>query len=582
MKAVPPKVKLAKKTSSTWRSSWIIAVGLGCIYLAQCMAFIRSQSLTFDEPVHIAEGLHAWRNRSFAMWNDHPPLARLWCTLPLLNSRFHLEVTPLENGDWQVADIGPDPESIAHRARYMNVVFGLLLACVLWITARRIFSLGAANFALALFAFSPALIAHYSVATTDGAATLLIFSTVAYLTLWRQRANLIHTSVMGVLLGLLLLAKFSTPAMFLLALLWMLLLKPDGPVADPRHWNWGKTCSAAAIAFLVVWAGYFFHVSHLTLHEHQLVATFPNRDPVVFNHVESGLSLTLAIPAGEYFEGLRNVVRRNRLGQPSYFLGQVSQSGGFRLYYPTAILLKWPAISLILFAVGLVLAIRHPRRAPPGLWVMASFPAVYFIFALFARFDIGDRHVLPIYPFMLLFVANVWEFAHPHLPILAALVLAVTLQLVDTLRYAPDYLSYFNVYVPSEQSYKLLSDSNLDWGQGLLALRKHERIHPGESISLAYFGSIDPSFYGIRARQLGENDTAQGTVVVSATDLTGQYLKHSHSYHWLFSYPVTQILDHSLYVFYVLPPHKLSEKAALRKLKGGALASQPAALGYNK
>jgi hypothetical protein len=544
---------MAKNISPAWRPSWVIAAGLGCIYLVQCIAFIRTQSLTFDEPVHIAEGLNGWRNHSFAMWNDHPPLARLWCTLPLLNSRFQLQVKHLENGGWQVAEIEPDPEQIARPARYMNVVFGLLLACVLWIMARRFFSESTANFALALFVFSPALIAHFSVATTDGAATLLIFSTAAYLTFWRQRPSLIRTSAMGVVLGLLLLAKFSTSVMFFLALLWILLLKPDGLIADPRRWNWRKTCSAAVIAFLIVWAGYFFHVSRLTLHEHRLVANFPNREPVVFNQVKSGLNLNLAFPAGEYFEGLRNVVRRNRLGQPSYFLGQAFQRGGFRLYYPTAILLKWPAMTLIVFAVGLALAIRQSPRVPSGLWAMASFPLIYFIFAIFARFDIGDRHVLPIYPFMLLFAAYTWELARQHRALVATLVLVAALQFADTLRYAPDYLSYFNIYVPSAQSYKLLSDSNLDWGQGLLAVRKYQQSHPGESLSLAYFGSVNPSFYGIRARSLAENERAEGTVVVSATHLTGQYLKQADSYHWLFSYPVTHILDHSLYVFHVVP-----------------------------
>ena len=31
--------------------------------------------------------------------------------------------------------------------------------------------------------------------------------------------------------------------------------------------------------------------------------------------------------------------------------------------------------------------------------------------AIFARFNIGDRHVLPVYPFAILFAAAVWEWA---------------------------------------------------------------------------------------------------------------------------------------------------------------------------
>ena len=43
------------------------------------------------------------------------------------------------------------------------------------------------------------------------------------------------------------------------------------------------------------------------------------------------------------------------------------------------------------------------------------------------------------------------------------------------------------------ESYRLLTDSNLDWGQGLLALRDYQRNHPGEPIALSYFGSVDPA-----------------------------------------------------------------------------------------
>jgi hypothetical protein len=96
-----------------------------------------------------------------------------------------------------------------------------------------------------------------------------------------------------------------------------------------------------------------------------------------------------------------------------------------------------------------------------------------------------------------------------------------------------------------------LSDSNLDWGQGLIALRDHQRSHPQERISLAYFGTVRPEMYGISVHPLGEGERATGTVIVSATHLSGQYLKDPESYHWLFQYPRTMILDHTLYVFQV-------------------------------
>jgi hypothetical protein len=127
----------------------------------------------------------------------------------------------------------------------------------------------------------------------------------------------------------------------------------------------------------------------------------------------------------------------------------------------------------------------------------------------------------------------------------------LVLNATDTLQYAPGYLSYFEIFVPSQSSHRLLADSNLDWGQGLLALRDYQREHPDEQISLAYFGSLDPTVYGIRARPLAENEHATGTVIVSATALAGEYLKDPNGYRWLLQYRLIATLDHCLFVFRV-------------------------------
>jgi hypothetical protein len=85
----------------------------------------------------------------------------------------------------------------------------------------------------------------------------------------------------------------------------------------------------------------------------------------------------------------------------------------------------------------------------------------------------------------------------------------------------------------------------------LLAVRKYEQEHPQEQISLAYFGSVNPAVYGLRSRPLPEKDRATGTVMVSATNLSGQFLEDPGSYRWLLQYPRTDLLDHSIYVFKV-------------------------------
>jgi len=247
----------------------------------------------------------------------------------------------------------------------------------------------------------------------------------------------------------------------------------------------------------------------------------------------------------------RELIRHNRHGQAAFFLGTVSSQGGWKLYYPVVILLKWTTVVLGLSLLGLALALRKKLRIPSDLWIMSSFPAIYLTLAIFAHFNIGERHVLPLYPFALLFAGAAWEWARQIRGGVLVLILLAALNAADAMRYAPGYLSYFNPFVPPAESYRLLTDSNLDWGQGLLALRRYQREHTQEQISLSYFGSVDPRIYGIQAHPLEEGERVRGTVVVSATNLSGQFLDNPESYRWLLQDERTKILDHSLYVFQV-------------------------------
>ncbi len=206
---------------------------------------------------------------------------------------------------------------------------------------------------------------------------------------------------------------------------------------------------------------------------------------------------------------------------------------------------------LALSLTGLLLTLLQRVEVSADLWIMSSFPAVYFLFAIFAHFNLGERHILPLYPFALIFAAAVWQQASQRPSRSIVLGLLLLWNTFDVLRSAPGYLSYFNCFVRSDQTYRLLADSNLDWGQGLLALRKYEQEHPGEQIWLAYFGSVDPAVYGIKAQLLAENQRVSGTVVVGATNLSGEYLRDPAAYRWLLDYGPPEVLDGCLYVFHV-------------------------------
>jgi hypothetical protein len=78
---------------------------------------------------------------------------------------------------------------------------------------------------------------------------------------------------------------------------------------------------------------------------------------------------------------------------------------------------------------------------------------------------------------------------------------------------------------------KLVGDSSLDWGQDLRLLAQWQQEHPDQRLYLCYFGTADPSAYGVHASYIAhptgwppwgpwEQDLRQpGTLAMSATNL---------------------------------------------------------------
>jgi hypothetical protein len=517
------------------------------VFVMQSLWFIQTQSLTYDEPAHIIAGVDAWRHGRFELWNDHPPLGRLWLTLPLARADSQFIWEKLHNG-YRITAMRPGPDEISVRTRPMNTLLGVALGAALWFAARRLFSAGAAHVALAFFVVTPSLIAHYSVATTDGIGTLFIFLVAFQLVRWRHNPSWRQTVLMGLVLGGLLLAKFYAPPLVLLALAMMLVLKPEGAFRRPAQWNWKPTLAALALSLVTLWAGYFFHISHLKVGDGVVMATFPNRAMKTWA-TKASTHVNVIVPAGEFFEGLRDVAFINKRGRPAWFMGRIYPAGGIKTYYLAAITLKWPTILLVVILASLLMGVRQTCRAPGDLLVMCAFALVFLFFAIQSKYDIGERHILPLYPFALLIAGAIWEQVKETKAAVALLLVLLGLNAADASRSAPDYLTYFNLLVKPANSWRYLTDSNLDWGQGLIALREYEEQHPDETLHLAYFGSVDPTLYGVRALPLAPEERVTGTVVVGASCLSGQVLSDPDGYRWLLPNDPDQMIDRSMFVY---------------------------------
>jgi 4-amino-4-deoxy-L-arabinose transferase-like glycosyltransferase len=517
------------------------------IYAAQCVWFIGTQSFTNDEPAHIAAGLAMWKYGRFSIVTDNPPLARKIAAAPL----HFLTSVDIDNAHYYpgALPIGLRPEH-AWYARLPFVGLGLAMGIAVWLAARWLFSESSANFVLALFAFSPGMIAHFSVAAADGAGTLTFFLAVAAFALWAESLSWKKALLLGLATGAMMIAKFSGApigAIILLLMCLEALRRRDAKILK-------QALTVAAIAYFLICFSYNFHIARFHFENGTMDAHFQHREQDWVARVPFHSSFTFYLPGGDYLDGLVTVYRNSRDGlMRSYLFGRAAAtpSENFRGYHLFVMLLKWPPIVILSGLIGLALVLSRKVQLGRAFGAASLLPLAYLLFALSSRLQIGDRHVLPLYPFLLLAAGALWHFVRGSRGWIVALVAIAALNAIDAGRYAPDQLAYFTPFIRPTQTWRYLGDSNTDWGQGLISLKHYQEQHPQETIYLRTFGGFDPAFYGIRYRPFDENEKPHGTVVVSAVEMAGYNHADRQPMLWLWQHPLIAHLDHALFVFKV-------------------------------
>jgi len=101
-----------------------------------------------------------------------------------------------------------------------------------------------------------------------------------------------------------------------------------------------------------------------------------------------------------------------------------------------------------------------------------------------SRINIGFRHFLPAYVFMLMLAGRC--VAGGGKWVLVASWCAVGAALMHTLSFGPDYLSY--VSFPRHKAYLDINDSNVDWGQGVKEIAAWLDEHPPRLTKKVYVG----------------------------------------------------------------------------------------------
>jgi hypothetical protein len=430
----------------------------------------RLMSATYDEPQSVAYGeqvLHCRPDRSNPLFNSKAPIAALNAAPRVLAA--YLDKKGLAPSILKIL------RSIRF-ARLASVMATLLLNFFIYRWAYVLYGTAAAVAVSVMVVFSPNLIAHGTLANNDGYFALGVVMALYYFRRYLLYPTLRNAAVSGFTLAIAQLTKQFAIYLYAVVLIFTVLVSNDRRTESPSI-GWKKLVAFVSIAFVcflfVVGAGFCFDRPFTPLKQYH----FESAAFVRLQRAPLLRSLPVPLPY-PFLQGLDMLKYHDDSGLTYgkiYLLGQLADPydphfHGFKSYYAVAMFFKEPIPLQILCFLGLVWIWRNRRYRDlltgEGLLLVAAI-VLFVWFSLFRRSQLGIRNILPVLAIDLVIAGAAFSnFAGKPRRTKLGLGLLVLWMCVSTMTYYPNLIAYMNEWVlDRNQSYRILVDSNLDFGQ---------------------------------------------------------------------------------------------------------------------
>ena len=463
---------------------------------------IQDTSPTTDEiPFHMVNGYTYLKTHDYRMSPANPPLIRQWMALPWLFIKPDLN---LDKKSWREADSVPfgveffykDNRQIANKllysSRFMILILGLLLGLVIYLWAKELYGDWGGVLSLVLYVSCPSFLAHSSIAHTDVGVAL--FCTLSAYFLWKflesdkKRFLLIFSLVFGMACA----AKYNALILGIFFLLTILAKKGFKEFG-------ASTLLTVFVAFFVVWSSYFFEFKPL------LWEGVPRIEEKL-GFIPSFLhwpAQNIPIPMPSYILGIAGIIRSHQSPYLHYAFGEWTTNSHWYFYlFSFAVKMTIPFLCFLIFR-AISFKYSSSKKGNENLVVLITTIA-YFLMTFSDSTGVGVRYLFPIIPLLMVWAGGVvllWKTLD------IVIILLAFSALISLFRNFPDCLSYFNSFVGgSKNGYKFVRGSDVDWGQGLKELKKFMDYTKIPEVTLRYFGTADPSFYGIKNRPFSDEE----------------------------------------------------------------------------
>lgn len=557
-------------------------VPAGAVFLLALMALlaggaVRRESVTIDEVAHIGAGVSYLQKLDMRMNEEHPPLAKVLAALPLVVRGVHADYSSESwtfsaqlfkqffgqwvFGHWLIARWN-EPVATVFWARLSMLCLTLVLGIVLFVFGSRLGDAWGGLLCLCAYATMPAMLAFGPLVLTDMAIALFTVLTLwAFASMWRSPSRE-TVARFALAFGGALLSKFSAGllffcfAAFILSLRWRPAPEQPSDKMELRAWRrsrWWSLTKGTLGAALIVYAVYFF----LSWNE-------PTDSLSLLGHNTAALLLRRALmPPWIYLRGLALFAITAK--PHSFILGHVYPHGVW-FYFPVLFLLKSPLAFLALLFLGLMVGLAVKHR-PVQLAVIPKgrelhWRAVWVFFVVFtgacmlSRMQISIRHFSVSLALLVLLLAPLpralellrcagWPAARAGMWLTAGLALA---SVVTAVRAYPYYLPFLNSLSAGRPGYTLVSDSNLDWNQGLREVEGFVQQRGIDRVLVDEYGFSDAKMYVPAAQfwncqEAATEDGGQWAVV------SANMIEESHNCVWLLRFPHEALAGGSMYAF---------------------------------
>jgi len=514
-----------------------------CIHFILGLDTIKHNSVTFDEHVHLTAGYSYLKTGKYYLnILDHPPISKMYSALPLLlmnpmlltNHPYWLNYQQYSFADLFIYNNKVDAERMLNSSRIMMLILSCILGILIFLWAKRLYGISSGIFALILYLFNSNFIAHGTLVTTDLSLSIFYFLSIYIFWCWINNPRIITVVILGITTALTLTTKFSGILIFIVYI--FLLLLPN--VKEKNRLSPQQFRSQVCLFFITVLTSVFsiYKIKYI----------------------------------GLYIQGLENIFKSVNVGRAAFLMGDYSNTGWLH-YFLITFLIKTPIPFLILLILSLILQFRNLLKIDKVILLLPVL--VYFLFSSISKQQIGLRYILPIYPFLFIFVSEIIN----NVSIKNRLNLnfyfkffIITLFLVwyiySCIKIHPWHISYFNEIIGGpENGYKFLTDSNIDWGQGLKELGNWYKKNNLKGIYLSYFGTGDPHYYGIKYIPIGFvnpmlPEMRSGDKIsfsskdniffaISVTNLQATYYENKKVFNWLKEIRPYKIISYSIFIY---------------------------------